>query len=60
MPSSYRLNRSARLCRYSAMPSSSLLICDQSAGQAQQGSQISSELEGMAEYLHSLAERFSR
>ena len=35
-------------------------LCDQSAGQAQQGSQISSELEGMAEYLHSLAERFSR
>ncbi|NAS95378.1 chemotaxis protein, partial [Pseudomonas syringae pv. actinidifoliorum] len=35
-------------------------LCDQSAGQAQQGSQISTELEEMAQYLHSLAERFSR
>ncbi|WP_263260838.1 PAS domain-containing methyl-accepting chemotaxis protein [Pseudomonas sp. RIT-PI-S] len=33
-------------------------LCDHSAGQARQGAQISHELEGMAEYLHSLAERF--
>ncbi|MFJ3485902.1 methyl-accepting chemotaxis protein [Pseudomonas sp. NPDC090202] len=36
------------------------VLCDQSAGQAQQGSTISRELEEMAQYLHSLAERFSR
>jgi aerotaxis receptor len=35
-------------------------LCDQSAGQAQQGSTISRELEQMAQYLHSLAERFNR
>jgi aerotaxis receptor len=35
-------------------------LCDQSAGQAQQGSSISRELEQMAQYLHSLAERFNR
>ena len=35
-------------------------LCDQSAGQAQQGSTISRELEEMAQYLHSLAERFNR
>ena len=35
-------------------------LCDQSADQAQQGSTISRELEEMAQYLHSLAERFSR
>nr|WP_109513991.1 PAS domain-containing methyl-accepting chemotaxis protein [Pseudomonas ovata] len=35
-------------------------LCDQSAGQAEQGSAISSELEASAQYLHSLAERFSR
>lgn len=35
-------------------------LCDQSAGQARQGSGISQELEQMAQYLHSLAERFSR
>jgi aerotaxis receptor len=35
-------------------------LCDQSAGQAEQGSKISRELEEMAQYLHSLAERFSR
>lgn len=35
-------------------------LCDQSAGQAQQGSVISRELEEMAQYLHSLAERFNR
>ena len=35
-------------------------LCDQSAGQAQQGSAISLELEKMAQYLHSLAERFNR
>jgi aerotaxis receptor len=35
-------------------------LCDQSAGQAQQGSTISRELEQMANYLHSLAERFNR
>ncbi|BAP44094.1 aerotaxis receptor Aer [Pseudomonas sp. StFLB209] len=35
-------------------------LCDQSADQAQQGSAISRELEEMAQYLHSLAERFSR
>ncbi|MFJ2523356.1 methyl-accepting chemotaxis protein [Pseudomonas capeferrum] len=35
-------------------------LCDQSAGQARQGAQISQDLERMAEYLHSLAERFNR
>ncbi|MFB4392198.1 MULTISPECIES: methyl-accepting chemotaxis protein [unclassified Pseudomonas] len=35
-------------------------LCDQSAGQAQQGAEISQDLERMAEYLHSLAERFNR
>ena len=35
-------------------------LCDESAGQAQQGSAISRELEQMAQYLHSLAERFNR
>jgi aerotaxis receptor len=35
-------------------------LSDHSAGQAQQGARISDELERMAEYLHSLAERFNR
>ncbi|MBD9415074.1 methyl-accepting chemotaxis protein [Pseudomonas sp. PDM16] len=35
-------------------------LSDHSAGQAQQGASISQELEQMAEYLHSLAERFNR
>jgi aerotaxis receptor len=35
-------------------------LSDHSAGQAQQGVGISQELEQMAEYLHSLAERFNR
>ncbi|WP_412462336.1 methyl-accepting chemotaxis protein [Pseudomonas sp. SC11] len=35
-------------------------LCDESAGQAKQGAEISQDLERMAEYLHSLAERFSR
>ncbi|EIK97932.1 PAS/PAC sensor-containing methyl-accepting chemotaxis sensory transducer [Pseudomonas sp. M47T1] len=35
-------------------------LCDRSASQAREGAQISQELERMAEYLHSLAERFSR
>ncbi|PWB30209.1 chemotaxis protein [Pseudomonas sp. SDI] len=35
-------------------------LCDHSAGQAKQGAQISQDLERMAEYLHSLAERFNR
>lgn len=35
-------------------------LCDHSAGQAREGAQISLELENMAEYLHRLAERFSR
>ncbi|MDX5374027.1 MAG: methyl-accepting chemotaxis protein [Pseudomonadaceae bacterium] len=35
-------------------------LSDHSAGQAQQGVGISQELERMAEYLHSLAERFNR
>ncbi|ANY88779.1 Aerotaxis receptor [Pseudomonas putida] len=35
-------------------------LCDESAGQAKQGAQISQDLERMAEYLHSLAERFNR
>ncbi|EKT4470900.1 methyl-accepting chemotaxis protein [Pseudomonas putida] len=35
-------------------------LCDQSAGQARQGAEISQDLERMAEYLHSLAERFNR
>jgi aerotaxis receptor len=35
-------------------------LCDHSAGQAKQGVEISQELERMAEYLHSLAERFNR
>ena len=35
-------------------------LSDHSAGQAQQGAAISQELEQMAEYLHSLAERFNR
>ena len=35
-------------------------LCDHSAGQAKQGAAISQDLEEMAEYLHSLAERFSR
>jgi aerotaxis receptor len=35
-------------------------LCDHSAGQAKQGAAISQDLEGMAEYLHSLAERFNR
>ena len=35
-------------------------LCDHSAGQAREGAQISQELETMAEYLHGLAERFSR
>ncbi|MDN4149155.1 PAS domain-containing methyl-accepting chemotaxis protein [Pseudomonas tohonis] len=35
-------------------------LSDHSAGQAQEGAQISQDLEHMAEYLHSLAERFNR
>ena len=35
-------------------------LSDHSAMQAQQGVGISQELEQMAEYLHSLAERFNR
>ena len=35
-------------------------LCDESAGQARQGAEISQDLEQMAEYLHSLAERFNR
>ena len=35
-------------------------LCDHSAGQAQQGAAISQDLEEMADYLHSLAERFNR
>jgi aerotaxis receptor len=35
-------------------------LSDHSAGQAQQGAAISRELEEMADYLHSLAERFNR
>ncbi|WP_459729468.1 methyl-accepting chemotaxis protein [Pseudomonas sp. MHK4] len=35
-------------------------LCDHSAGQAKQGAAISQDLEVMAEYLHSLAERFNR
>ncbi|WP_442967397.1 methyl-accepting chemotaxis protein [Pseudomonas sp. S60] len=35
-------------------------LSDQSAGQARQGAQISQDLERMADYLHSLAERFNR
>ncbi|KIH83745.1 putative Aerotaxis receptor [Pseudomonas batumici] len=35
-------------------------LCDHSAGQAKQGAEISQDLERMAEYLHSLAERFNR
>jgi aerotaxis receptor len=35
-------------------------LCDHSAGQAKQGAAISQDLEAMADYLHSLAERFSR
>ena len=35
-------------------------LCDHSAGQAKQGAAISRDLEGMAEYLHGLAERFNR
>ncbi|WP_288374578.1 methyl-accepting chemotaxis protein [uncultured Pseudomonas sp.] len=35
-------------------------LCDESAGQAKQGAEISQDLERMAEYLHSLAERFNR
>lgn len=35
-------------------------LSDHSAIQAQQGAGISQELEQMAEYLHSLAERFNR
>jgi aerotaxis receptor len=35
-------------------------LCDHSAGQAEQGAAISRDLEGMADYLHSLAERFNR
>ncbi len=35
-------------------------LSDHSAGQAQQGAAIGQELEQMAEYLHSLAERFNR
>jgi aerotaxis receptor len=35
-------------------------LCDQTAGQAKQGAEISQDLERMAEYLHSLAERFNR
>jgi hypothetical protein len=35
-------------------------LSDHGAGQAQQGVGISQELEQMASYLHSLAERFNR
>jgi len=35
-------------------------LCDQSAGQARQGAQISQDLERMADYLYGLAERFNR
>ncbi|MNN94983.1 Methyl-accepting chemotaxis protein (MCP) signaling domain protein [compost metagenome] len=35
-------------------------LCDHSAGQAKQGAEISQDLERMAEYLYSLAERFNR
>jgi aerotaxis receptor len=35
-------------------------LCDHSAGQAGQGAAISRDLEVMADYLHGLAERFSR
>ncbi|TBV03842.1 methyl-accepting chemotaxis protein [Phytopseudomonas dryadis] len=35
-------------------------LSDHSAGQAQQGAVIGKELEAMADYLHSLAERFNR
>ncbi|WP_425313543.1 methyl-accepting chemotaxis protein [Pseudomonas putida] len=35
-------------------------LCDHSAGQAKQGAAISQDLERMAEYLYSLAERFNR
>ncbi|MGF7113658.1 aerotaxis receptor [Pseudomonas laurylsulfatiphila] len=35
-------------------------LCDHSAGQAKQGAVISQDLEVMADYLHSLAERFNR
>ncbi|OUM36409.1 chemotaxis protein [Pseudomonas sp. 1239] len=35
-------------------------LCDHSAGKAMQGAEISQDLERMAEYLHSLAERFNR
>ncbi len=35
-------------------------LSDHSAGQAHQGAAISRELEEMADYLHSLAERFNR
>ena len=35
-------------------------LCDESAGQAKQGAEISQDLERMADYLHSLAERFNR
>ena len=35
-------------------------LCDDSAAQAKQGAAISQDLEAMAEYLHSLAERFNR
>ncbi|NUT78093.1 methyl-accepting chemotaxis protein [Pseudomonas sp. C1C7] len=35
-------------------------LCEHSAGQAEQGAAISRDLEAMADYLHSLAERFNR
>ncbi|MGH8384703.1 MAG: methyl-accepting chemotaxis protein [Pseudomonas sp.] len=35
-------------------------LCDHSAGQAKEGAAISQDLEAMADYLHSLAERFNR
>ena len=35
-------------------------LSDQSAGQAHQGATVGKELEQMADYLHSLAERFNR
>ncbi len=35
-------------------------LCDHSAGQAREGAEISHELQRMADYLHGLAERFSR
>ena len=35
-------------------------LCDETAGQAKQGAEISQDLERMAEYLHSLAQRFNR